>query len=239
MGIVGGERFEGFSRDAIDFLAELAQHNERAWFEPRKGDYLRLLKEPLAALCVAVDSEFKARALPLTADPARSPYRIYRDVRFSPDKSPYTIHASASFPWRNRGRGFSGFFHFQPGRVLVGGGMWTSDPARVAAWRVMVIERPEDVHEAVESPAFVRTFGRLAGEAVRRLPPGIPGDHPDLELIRLRNWWFECPLSDEEAFSVRLPATIADMLADARPVFELLDRLPEADLAREPAWARP
>ncbi len=231
--------FTGFTREAIDFLAELAQHNERSWFEPRKGEYVRLLKEPLQALCAAVDAEFKARRIPLSADPARSPYRVYRDVRFSPDKSPYTTHASASFPWRNHGRGFSGYFHLAPGRILTGGGMWTTDPARVRAWRALVLEQPATVHDAIESEAFVRTFGRLEGETVNRLPPGIPADHPDIDLLRLKTWEFGCHLADEEAFSPSLPVTIAAMLADADPVFELLDLLPQPDPEREPAWARP
>src|SRR4051795_4259081 len=81
--------FEGFRPEAVEFLADLAQNNDRAWFQPRKADYERLLKEPLEALCVALDERFAATGIPLAADPARSPFRIYRDVRFSKDKSPY------------------------------------------------------------------------------------------------------------------------------------------------------
>src|SRR5690242_11834110 len=96
--------FDGFSPDAIQFLADLAANNDRAWFQPRKAEYERLLKEPLEALCVALDRQFKRRGIPLSADPARSPFRIYRDVRFSKDKSPYKTHVSASFPWAEGGK---------------------------------------------------------------------------------------------------------------------------------------
>src|SRR6478672_9689367 len=95
--------FGGFSRAAIDFLAELAMNNDRAWFQPRKADYERLLKEPLQALCVAVAARFESRGVPLQSDPLRSPFRIYRDTRFSKDKSPYKTHVSASFPWADDG----------------------------------------------------------------------------------------------------------------------------------------
>ena len=81
--------FAGFTRDAIQFLADLAEHNDRAWFQPRKAEFERLLKTPLEELCVALDERFRARGVPLTADPGRSPFRIYRDVRFSKDKSPH------------------------------------------------------------------------------------------------------------------------------------------------------
>src|SRR6266566_1915299 len=90
--------FEGFSPDAVRFLLELRANNDRAWFQPRKGEYERLLKEPLEALCMVLGERFAARKIPLRAD-ARSPFRIYRDVRFSKDKSPYKTYVSASFGW--------------------------------------------------------------------------------------------------------------------------------------------
>jgi uncharacterized protein (TIGR02453 family) len=78
--------FRGFRPEAIQFLADLAVNNERSWFQPRKGDYERLLKQPLEELCVALDERFRKAGLPMIADPARSPFRIYRDVRFSKDQ---------------------------------------------------------------------------------------------------------------------------------------------------------
>ena len=83
------ETFTGFRPEALQFLADLAANNDRAWFAPRKAEYERLLKGPLKALCGALDEAFRTRGIPLDADPARSPFRIYRDVRFSKDKSPH------------------------------------------------------------------------------------------------------------------------------------------------------
>src|SRR3954470_390057 len=86
---VSAPSFAGFTPDAIQFLADLAANNDRAWFQPRKADYERLLKEPMEQLCLALDEQFRKRDIPLRADPARSPFRIYRDTRFSKDKSPH------------------------------------------------------------------------------------------------------------------------------------------------------
>ena len=130
--------FTGFSRDAVQFLVELALHNERSWFQPRKAEYERLLKEPMEALCRALAGRFETHGLPLRADPARSPFRIYRDVRFSADKSPYKTHVSASFPWAGEGGGVGAYFHLQPGEMFAGGGMWHPEPAQLAGWRQMV-----------------------------------------------------------------------------------------------------
>src|SRR5215210_5715718 len=91
--------FSGFSPEAIQFLADLAENNDRAWFQPRKADYERLLKEPLEAFVAAVGERLEARNVPIQADPAKSPFRIYRDVRFAKDKSPYKTNIGAGFPW--------------------------------------------------------------------------------------------------------------------------------------------
>ena len=127
-------RFEGFQPEAIQFLVDLALNNERSWFQPRKRDYERLLKEPLEALCEALDEEFRARDLPLRADPARSPFRIYRDVRFSKDKTPYKTNIGASFTCigdgngaeatvRDGAHGVGGYLHLEPDESFVGVGM--------------------------------------------------------------------------------------------------------------------
>ena len=81
-------QFTGFRPEALDFLADLAQNNDRTWFQPRKAEFERLLKEPMEALVAALAERFEARGLPLRADPRRSIFRIYRDTRFSRDKSP-------------------------------------------------------------------------------------------------------------------------------------------------------
>src|SRR3990172_6419090 len=131
--------FGGLEPDALQFLADLAANNERAWFQPRKADFERLIKEPLEALCVALADRFAALDLPLRADPRRSPLRIYRDVRFSKDKSPYKTAQGADFPWladpsdATGPRGaVGGYFHLEPGNIFVGGGMWHPEPARPA-----------------------------------------------------------------------------------------------------------
>ncbi len=224
--------FNGFSRDAIDFLVELAQHNERAWFQPRKADYERLLKEPLELLCIALADEFVARGVPLASDPKRSPFRIYRDVRFSKDKSPYQIHLSASFPWKGdldepfgagAGEGaIGGYFHLQPGEVFVGGGMYHPSPARLAGWRAAVIADRARVRAILEDPAFREAYEAIDGDRLKRAPAGFPADDPDVELLKLKDVIFRRRLPDESVLSPDLPTTIAESLDRATPLLRLL-----------------
>ncbi len=216
--------FTGFTPEAIQFLVDLAANNERSWFQPRKAEYERLLKEPLEALCADVDAEFVGRGVPLQADPKRSPFRIYRDTRFSKDKSPYKTHVAADFPWRGEGEGHrwgGGYFHLQPGEVYVGGGMWHPEPSWLAAWRQAVDKDSKRVHAAVDDPGFVKRFKDVHGDSLRRVPPGFDKDHPDEQLLRLKDVTFGLRLDDKEVQSAKLPATIATAFADAVPVFRL------------------
>jgi uncharacterized protein (TIGR02453 family) len=230
------ERFTGFRREAIQFLADLAAHNERAWFQPRKAEFERLLKAPLEALIVALGERFEAKGIPLGADPARSPFRIYRDVRFSKDKSPYKTNVGASFPWLGEHSGgpageasahaAGGYFHLSPGDIFMGGGMWHPETAWLAAFRRAVVADPKAVHRAIDDPGFRATFGSVNGDRLQRAPQGFPPDHPDLELLKLKDVTFGRRLSDDDAFSPELPDVIADAFAAAIPVMRLLANLP-------------
>lgn len=235
---VAVEPFRGFRREAIQFLADLAANNERAWFQPRKADYEALLKRPLESLCAALAERFTARGIPLTADPARSPFRIYRDTRFSKDKSPYKTNIGASFPWAGEGPAgqvidessrhhAGGYFHLSPGDIFVGGGMWHPEPARLAAFRRTVVADPAAVHAALDEPGFRAIFGPVSGDRLKRVPAGFPADHPEAELLRLKDVTFGRRLSDEDALSAALPDTIADGFAAALPVMRFLAALPD------------
>ena len=218
--------FPGFRPEALDFLVELALNNDRSWFGPRKASYEALLKRPLEELCIALNEEFLARELPLSADPARSPFRIYRDVRFARDKSPYKTNVGASFPWIGEGGGVGGYFHLEPGGVFIGGGMWHPAAARLAAWRNAVTGDRARVHAAVEDPSFVATFGAVDGDRLKRAPTGFAPDDPDIELLKLKDVVFGRPLADADVLAPDLPASIAGALADAVPLLHLLAALP-------------
>jgi len=218
--------FAGFKREAIQFLADLAANNERAWFQPRKADYERLLKEPMEALCVALADRFAARSIPLVADPRRSLFRIYRDTRFSRDKSPYKTHVAASFAWPEHAHGNGGYFHFEPGEMYMGGGMWRPEKALLDAFRAAVLAQPDRVRAALEDPGFVAEFGSAhADEELKRVPAGYPADHPLADMLRWKDVIFGRRLSDRDVLSPALPDVLADGYSAALPVFRFLATL--------------
>ena len=227
--------FAGFSPDAIQFLADLAQNNERSWFQPRKADYERLLKDPMEQLVVAMAERFEARGIPLVADPKTSPFRIYRDTRFSRDKSPYKTHLAATFPWAGEAgsigaddspHGNGGYFNFAPGGMYMGGGMWLPEKPRIEALRRAILDEPDRVRGAIEDRDFVAWFGGAnSHETLKRVPPGLPADHPMADMLRWKDLVFGRRLSDDEVQSPDLPDMLADGYAAAVPVFRFLATL--------------
>jgi uncharacterized protein (TIGR02453 family) len=231
--------FAGFKPEAVQFLVDLAANNERAWFQPRKAEYERLLKEPLEQLMAALAERFEARGIPLRADPAKSPFRIYRDVRFSKDKSPYKTNVGASFPWVGEAtaggeatdrshtaevHSSGGYFHFQPGEMYAGGGIWHPDKPWIDAFRRRVADRPEEIRELVDEKGFKSTFGKLSddGHSLQRVPQGYPADHPAADLLKMKDVVFGRRLSDADAESPSLPDLLADTYAAAVPMFRYL-----------------
>jgi uncharacterized protein (TIGR02453 family) len=232
--------FAGFTPDAIQFLADLAQNNDRAWFQPRKAEFERLLKAPFEAMIAALADRLAARGVPMLADPKRSPFRIYRDTRFSKDKAPYKGHLGATFPWveerpgaaaggghDERAHGNGGYFHFQPGEMYVGGGMWHMEKPRLEAFRAAVLADPEQVEAALEDPAFVEWFGAGARphDELKRFPPGYPQGHRLAHMFRWKDVVFGRRLDDGEVLSPDLPDRLAEGYARAAPVFRFLATL--------------
>ena len=208
----------GFGSGAITFLRALARHNDRAWFEAHRAAYEAEVRDPMRALVEEMDVRLARIAPEMVGDPARSIFRIHRDVRFSKDKSPFKTHAAAQFYHRDAGRGAgvdavgagaSFYFHLDPADSFVAGGIWM--PARPAldAIRVAIAADPEGFEAIVTAPAFRRRFGGLEDEAVlRRMPRGYADDHPAARWLRYRSFIGYQALTRDEVASPRLPATL-------------------------------
>ncbi len=234
--VVDTRTFSGFKPEAIDFLADLAQNNDRGWFQPRKAEYERLLKEPMEEFVAALAESLERHRVPLQADPKTSIFRIYRDTRFAKDKSPYKTHLGASFPWIEGSEGGTAvshtehangaYFHLQPGENFAGGGMWHASKERLDAFRNAIVDDERRVRGALEDPGFLKEFGPVSShESLKRVPPGFPPDHPMADMFRYKDIVFGRRLSDDEIYSPDLPDILAKAYAAATPVFRFLSRL--------------
>src|SRR5512140_3752549 len=115
-----------FPEEGLKFLRSLKRNNRREWFQPRRDQYEQVVRGPMTGFVLALREDFRRFAPEMVADPAVSLFRIYRDTRFSADKTPYKTHAAAQFPHRGMGRntGAGLYFHISPKDIWIGGGVY-------------------------------------------------------------------------------------------------------------------
>ena len=179
-----------FSPRALSFLRALKRNNDREWFKARKEQYDELLRAPMLAIIDALSRDFRTFAPDVMASPKVSMYRIYRDTRFSEDKSPLKTHVAAMFPWRGLAKheGAGMYFHVALDGVWVGGGMYSPDTSQLQAEREHIAANIKRFRAIVESPQFKRVLGTLDGEQLQRVPRGFPKDHEAAGYLRYRQF---------------------------------------------------
>jgi uncharacterized protein (TIGR02453 family) len=182
-----------FSPELFDFLAELEDNNTKEWFQANKELYRAEVQEPLLRFISDFAKPLKAISPNFVADPrpsGGSMFRIYRDVRFSKDKSPYKTHAAAQFRHRaGRDAHAPGFYlHLEPGSVFVGAGSWHPAPDALADIRGAIVEQSSRWRSAVNDPGF-RKHHRLGGESLQRPPRGYDPEHPLIDEIKRKDFF--------------------------------------------------
>ena len=130
-----------FTSDTLKFLRALKRNNDREWFRRRKDEYERHVRAPMLAVIEQLARDFQRFAPELVASPKASLYRIYRDTRFSEDKTPLKTNAAAVFPWKGLARHEGAGLHFEiaPGWVWIGGGMYAPQPAHLVKVREHIV----------------------------------------------------------------------------------------------------
>jgi uncharacterized protein (TIGR02453 family) len=219
-------RFSGFSPDALSFLRALKRNNRREWFQPRKEKYESLIKAPMLELIECLNQELARFAPHYIQPPQKAVYRIYRDTRFSKDKTPYKTHISAIFPRSNavKREGAVFYFHFTEKELLVFGGVWSPERDELRAYRTLIQESHEELAEILAQPKLRRAFGELQGEQLSRMPKGFPVDHPAEGLLRQRQWYLENTLDAKILCSPRLPQELAKRFELMAPFVEFMNR---------------
>src|SRR5438132_6274367 len=146
--------FPGLRPAALSFFKGLREHNDPVWFKPKKAVYEAEVLAPLRQLVVAVGAALEETGIPLVGDPQRGIFRIYRDVRFSPDKRLYKTHQGAVLT-RSGGKRDPGllYLHLAPGESMAAAGFWHPEPPLLARLRRAIVADPD---------AFLAIAGALA-----------------------------------------------------------------------------
>jgi len=233
-----------FTPASLTFLRGLARNNRRDWFEAHRAEYETAILKPMREFVEEMDVRLARLAPEIVGDPKRSLFRIYRDVRFSKDKSPYKTHAACWFFHRDathrvgqesHGGGAGFYFHVQPGGCLDAGGIWMPPREALGKIRDAMAAKPAAFTRVVSAPATVRRFGALDEDAVlTRVPRGYDPDHPAAKWLRYQSFTLGRALSDAQVTSARLPALVAEDFAAMLPLVRWLN----ASLGLKPAARR-
>lgn len=217
--------FAGFPREGLDFLRDLAENNDREWFAPRKAVYEEKLKAPMIELVAAVHREMVRFAPDYVGEPAKSLYRIYRDTRFSKDKTPYKTHVGALM-WRNgmeKGEGAAYYIGISAKKVEVAGGLYSPDPGALAEVRRRIAGEPAAFRATFESPRVRKLAGELQGETLSRVPKGFDASDPAAELLKRKRFFLCAELDADLASGRRLLPEIVKRLEAMAPFVDYLD----------------
>ncbi len=181
------DAFPGFSPEALKFLGDLKKNNNRDWFLANKQIYEDQVKAPMVALLTVLKQELRKIAPEIEVDPKRNIFRIYRDIRFSQDKSPYKTHIAAYMePKKKPASGL--YLHLDREQLFLGGGMYAPGSPELLAIRNHVASNHRKLRKIILAPEFKKLFGKLEGEQLSRVPRGFAADHPAAELLRYKQF---------------------------------------------------
>ena len=217
--------FAGFPAEGMRFLADLKENNDREWFQPRKGVFDEFVKQPMLDLVRALQSGMMRFAPDYVADPGKTLYRIYRDVRFSKNKAPYKPHVASLFRRNGFGKddGAGFFFLISPSVIEIVAGIYSPPPESLLAVRQHVADNAKEFRRICAKPKLVALMGGLRGEAGKRPPKGFDPKHPAIDLIKMKQYLFTASLDGNLATTPKLFPEILFRLEAMTPFVEFLN----------------
>jgi uncharacterized protein (TIGR02453 family) len=219
------QRFAAFSEEGLRFLRLLKRNNNREWFLANKSIYEETVKKPMEDLVSALADDFASFAPEHVASPKTSIYRIYRDTRFSKDKTPYKTHIAAIFPRKGfeKHEGAGLYLHIAADEVLIAGGVYMPMPEHLNAIRAHIADNHRKFRSIVEARAFHKMFDRLTGEQLTRVPRGFPPDHTAANYLRHKQFLAGRTLEPVAATSQRFYKTVVETFQEMMPLIRFLN----------------
>jgi uncharacterized protein (TIGR02453 family) len=215
--------FPGFPAEGLAFFSSLQRNNRREWFQPRKAIFEATMKQPMRDLVGAVNSAMKSFAPEYVTDPDKAIYRIYRDTRFSKDKTPYKDHLAASFSRRGDKAGAGYYFAVSHKEVAIGGGIYMPEPETLRAMRQHVAEHHEEFRKIAGARAVRQLFTAVQGEQLSRVPKGYASDHPAADILRMKQYLLYVELPPDLATTPALYTEVVKHFRAMTPLVEFLN----------------
>ncbi|MBC7928206.1 MAG: DUF2461 domain-containing protein [Bryobacteraceae bacterium] len=204
----------------------MKENNEREWFQPRKEEFERLLRDPMMAAVAKVNTALEAKAPEYVTDPQKSIYRIYRDTRFSPNKTPYKTHLGALLHHRKLGKdsGAVIYFHVSTDAFLIAFGLYMMPTELLTHVRAHIADHHKDLESILRKKQVKELFDTMQGDKLTRPPKGYPAGHPAIEYLKHKNFLLEASMPAEEATTANAVSLVQKHVLAAIPFIEYLNK---------------
>lgn len=216
------------TKDALNFLKKLAKNNNREWFTEQKPTFKKHeseVKSFYEAVLANLNEHDEIERLKM--------FRIYRDVRFSKDKTPYKAHFAGSFARAGEHRRGGYYLRIKPGESFIATGFW--DPNKEDLFRIrkeFEVDASE-FREVISNPTFKAIWGELQGDGVKTAPKGFQKEDPNIDLIKKKQFIFVRNFTDQEVLSPNFLKEVSHSFKAIRPYFDLMSAILTTNLNGE------
>lgn len=209
----------------LEFLRKLSRNNNREWFEKNKAQYLEI-KDEFELFVAELLHEMIAYDESLAGlDPKKLTFRIYRDIRFSKDKTPYKTFVSAGLSAAGKGTGIPGYyFQIEPGnKSMVASGLYLPSAENLSKIRQEIDYNGDQLADILKGKKFKKIFGGLWDEdKLKTMPKGYPKDHPHIEFLKLKSFMVTHTFTDAEVKEKKFLKKLAESMRVAKPLNDFL-----------------
>jgi len=207
-----------FTPASLKFLKELKKNNNRDWFNKHKNRY-ELAREELKNLQTALLNEMSHQ----DEIAQIKLYRIYRDVRFSPNKDPYKTHFSGYIERATKWKRGGYYFQISPnGNSMAGGGFWNPEKEDLLRIRQEIANDDKPLRKIINAKAFKDTFTQLDGEQLKTAPRGFDKAHPAVDLLRYKQFLISRQFTDKEVLDGNFVKELCKVYKKMRPFFDYM-----------------
>jgi len=205
----------------IEFLKKLINNNNREWFQANKAEY-DAARENVIAFTAQLLKQLHTidPGIDEALDPKKCVMRIYRDIRFSLNKTPYKNNFGISIPTMGlKNGGVEYYLHLTPGASFIAGGYWMPEAEHLKAIRQEIDYNGHDLKSIIDAPEFVKLFGGFRQqEKLKTVPKGYEADNENIELLKLKSFIVSHPLKDKDLFKADVVQHIAQICAEIHPL---------------------
>ncbi len=209
--------------DTLQFLRDVKHNNNREWFATQKHRYVAA-RENIGKWLGELIAMMKQSDDRILVNPPRGVGRIYRDIRFSPDKTPYRTYLGAMIFRAPEDRNCEFYIHFEPGNIFAGGGIYMPDPAQLKLIRDDIAYSTKELEKIVKKPEFKKYFGEIIGDKLQRAPKGFSPEHPAIEWLRFKQFLILRSFTDKQVLQKNFQEEVYKTFLAARPLFDHIDR---------------